>query len=164
VQIIVLGYKYLKPNLMSSEIKLSPLTLNYFNTTQKWTHFLSIVGFAFCGLLALFALFFSTIISVLTEFTSSSPIPIGATGFISVFYLLIAVICFILYLYLCRFSVRLKSALNNSDSILLEAGLNHFKSYWQLTGILTIVVLGFYFIAVLLAIIRVSVGAMSSVV
>jgi hypothetical protein len=47
---------------------------------------------------------------------------------------------------------------------LLEAGLKHFKSYWQLTGILTIVVLGFYFIAVLLAIIGVSVGAMSSVV
>ncbi len=153
---------------MSSEIKLSPLALNYLNTTQNWTHFLSIVGFAFCGLLALFALFFSTIISALSEFssefTSSSPIPIGATSFVSVFYLLIAVICFILYLYLYRFSVRLKSALNNSDGILLEAGLKHFKSYWQLTGILTIVVLGFYFIAVLLAIIGVSVGAMSSVV
>lgn len=110
----------------------------------------------------------STLISALSEFssefTSSSPIPIGATSFVSVFYLLIAVICFIFYLYLYRFSVRLKSALNNSDGILLEAGLKHFKSYWQLTGILTIVVLGFYFIAVLLAIIGVSVGAMSSVV
>ncbi len=115
-----------------------------------------------------FLRFTSTIISALSEFSSefisSSPIPVGATSFVSVFYLLIAVICFIFYLYLYRFSVRLKSALNNSDGILLEAGLKHFKSYWQLRGILTIVVLGFYFIAVLLAIIGVSVGAMSSVV
>jgi hypothetical protein len=115
---------------MSSEIKLSPLALNYLNTTQKWTHFLSIVGFAFCGLLALFALFFSTIISALSEFssefTSSSPIPIAATGFVSVFYLLIAVICFILYLNLYRFSVRLKSALNNSDSIFIRSRTQAF--------------------------------------
>ena len=134
---------------MSSEIKLSPLALNYLNTTQKWTHFLSIVGFAFCGLLALFALFFSTIISALSEFssefTSSSPIPIGATGFVSVFYLLIAVICFILSLYLYRFSFRLKSPLQNSEIILLEAELQHFKSYWHLKGILTSIVLGFFF-------------------
>lgn len=153
---------------MSSEIKLSPLALKYLNTTRKWTYFLSILGFIFCGLIALFALFFSTALASIrdysSEFASSSPIPVGATGFISVFYLLIAVICFILYLYLYRFSVRLKSALNNSDGILLEAGLKHFKSYWQLTGILTIVVLGFYFIAVLLVIIGVSVGAMSSLV
>lgn len=154
---------------MSSEIKLSPLALKYLNTTRKWTYFLSILGFIFCGLIALFALFFSTALASIrdysSEFASSSPIPVGgATGFISVFYLLIAVICFILYLYLYRFSVRLKSALNNNDSILLEAGLKHFKSYWQLTGILTIVVLGFYFIAVLLVIIGVSVGAMSSLV
>ena len=153
---------------MSSEIKLSPLALKHLNTTRKWTYFLSILGFIFCGLIALFALFFSTALASIrdysSEFASSSPIPVGATGFISVFYLLIAVICFILYLYLYRFSVRLKSALNNNDSILLEAGLKHFKSYWQLTGILTIVVLGFYFIAVLLVIIGVSVGAMSSLV
>lgn len=153
---------------MSSEIKLSPLALKYLNTTRKWTYFLSILGFIFCGLIALFALFFSTALASIrdysSEFASSSPIPVGATGFISVFYLLIAVICFILYLYLYPFSVRLKSALNNNDSILLEAGLKHFKSYWQLTGILTIVVLGFYFIAVLLVIIGVSVGAMSSLV
>ncbi len=154
---------------MSSEIKLSPLALKYLNTTRKWTYFLSILGFIFCGLIALFALFFSTALASIrdysSEFASSSPIPVGgATGFISVFYLLIAVICFILYLYLYRFSVRLKSALNNNDSILLEAGLKHFKSYWQLTGILTIVVLGFYFIAVLLVIIGVSVGAMSSLI
>lgn len=153
---------------MSSEIKLSPLALKYLNTTRKWTYFLSILGFIFCGLIALFALFFSTALASIrdysSEFASSSPIPVGATGFISVFYLLIAVICFILYLYLYRFSVRLKSALNNNDSILLEARLKHFKSYWQLTGILTIVVLGFYFIAVLLVIIGVSVGAMSSLV
>jgi hypothetical protein len=53
-------------------------------------------------------LFFSTIISALSEFssefTSSSPIPIAATGFVSVFYLLIAVICYTLSVPLSLFS------------------------------------------------------------
>jgi hypothetical protein len=81
-----------------------------------------------------------------SEFTSMG------TGMVTVFYLFFALLYFFLSLYLYRFSKRVKGAINEEDSSQLEDGLKNLKSYWKLTGILTVVALGVYVLFFLISI------------
>lgn len=60
-----------------------------------------------------------------------------------------------MYRYLYRFSIQLKAALESNNSATLEKSLKNLKSYWKFTGIITIIVLGFYVLGVLAALIGV---------
>ncbi len=152
---------------MNSTLQLTPLSLDYLNQTRKWTYFLSIIGFIFCGLLALAGLFFGSIMTSLdhftSEFTGGSSMAALGSGFMTVFYLVVAFLIFIIYRYLFRFSVHLKTALASNENIALEDSFKNLKSYWKITGIITIIALVFYAIAFLFALIGIfAAGTMAS--
>ena len=133
---------------MSTSLTITQIAINHLNQTRKWTHFLSIVGFVMCAFIALIALFFGTISTQIPDFKDFDLGTIG-TGFITVIYLVVALICFFLYLYLYRFSKRLKTALATNNSEVLEEAFHNLKAHYKLTGILTIVTLGFYVLGLL---------------
>jgi hypothetical protein len=144
---------------MNTDLQLTTQSLDYLNQTRKWTYFLSILGFITCGILALLGLFLSTFLSILDEFSNnfsdSTSLTGGALIFVSIFYIGIALLVFLMYRYLYRFSTQLKAALESNNSATLEESLKNLKSYWKFTGIITIIVLGFYVLGVLAALIGV---------
>jgi hypothetical protein len=75
------------------------------------------------------------------------------SGFITVLYLIIALIYFFLSLYLYRFSVRTKAAIHGHDSAQLEDGFKSIKNYWKLNGIIVLVALAFYVLALFIVLI-----------
>ena len=142
-----------KSLIMNSELKLTSIGISYLNQTRKWTHFLSILGFIITGIIVIAALFLSSILAMFSGMDSSygvSDIGATGTGIVTVFYLLFAAIYFFLSLYLYRFSIRIKAAVYEHNSALLEDGLKNLKSYWRLTGVLTAVVLGIYLLLFLI--------------
>lgn len=144
---------------MNTDLQLTTQSLDYLNQTRKWTYFLSILGFITCGILAQLGLFLSTFLSILDEFSNnfsdSTSLTGGALIFVSIFYIGIALLVFLMYRYLYRFSIQLKAALESNNSATLEESLKNLKSCWKFTGIITIIVLGFYVLGVLAALIGV---------
>lgn len=138
---------------MNSELKLTSIGISYLNQTRKWTHFLAILGFIGTGIIVIVALFLSSILAMFSGMDSSygvSDIGSIGTGTVTVFYLVLAIIYFFLSLYLYRFSIRIKAAVHEQNSTLLEDGLKNLKSYWKLTGVLTAVMLSIYFLFLLI--------------
>ena len=133
---------------MSTSLTITQIAIDHLNQTRKWTHFLSIVGFVMCAFLAIGALLFGTVMSSKLDFADEF-IGFISSGFITVIYLVVALICFFLYLYLYRFSKRLKTALATNNSEVLEEAFHNLKAHYKLTGILTIVTLGFYVLGLL---------------
>ena len=109
---------------MNTDLQLTTQSLDYINQTRKWTYFLSILGFITCGILALLGLFLNTFLSILNEFSNifsdSTSLTGGTLIFVSIFYIGIALLVFLMYRYLYRFSIRLKAALESNNSTTLE--------------------------------------------
>ncbi len=137
---------------MSTSLTLTQIAIDHLNQTRKWTHFLSIVGFVMCVFIAIMALFIGSITALIPDFDNDAFGAIG-TGMFTVIYLVLALICFFLYLYLYRFSKRLKTAINTNNNEALADGFKNLKAHYRLCGILTIVAIGFYVIALLAGII-----------
>src|SRR5690606_31016392 len=71
----------------------------------------------------------------------------GGGAFLTVFYILMAVLYFFPIYYLFQFSAKMKAALAQRNSVLLEQAFENMKSHYKFMGILMIVLLGFYAIA-----------------
>ena len=112
------------------------------------------MGFCTCGLLAIASFFIGAILSRSPFAAYGADGAAGAAGasggtFITLLYLAIAVLYFFPCLFLYRFSVRLKAALRDNDQVKLNQSLKSQKSLFKFVGILTIIVLAFYALALL---------------
>jgi len=128
------------------ELQVDQRTQSLFRETSKWAKFLSVVGFIFCGLLVLIGVFAGSIYATMGQQynTTPSPVPVAMMGVImTVVYIVIAIIYFFPFLYLFKFSNRMKVALRNNDQNQLTASLASLKSYFKFLGILTIIGLAF---------------------
>jgi Family of unknown function (DUF5362) len=139
------------------ELVIDHESSSFLNETARWGKFLSIVGFVTCGLLAVASFFIGSIMSrsALASYSADGAGAYGA-GFaagITAVYLAIAVLYFFPCLYLYRFSVRLKAALNGNDQVQLNQALKNQKSLFKFIGILTIIVLAFYALALIVIVI-----------
>ncbi len=111
------------------------------------------MGFVTCGLIAILSFFIGSILASTTSALSPySTGGLGAAGgaFITIIYLLIAVLYFFPCLYLFNFSVRLKAALRDNDQVKLNQSLKSQKSLFKYVGVLTIIVLSFYALALVI--------------
>lgn len=124
-----------------NELSLTPGSKTFLNEAAGWTKFLSIVGFVFVGLMVVGALFMGAFIS---EMMGNR---MGGGAFLTVFYILMAVLYFFPIYYLFQFSAKMKAALAQRNSVLLEQAFENLKSHYKFMGILMIVLLGFYAIA-----------------
>jgi hypothetical protein len=143
------------------ELQLDQPSINYLSEAARWSRFLSILGFIYCGFMVIFGLFFGTL-SRMMPTTGDSGMAIGMTtmgsGFFGVLFVVMSVVMFFPALYLWNFSSKIRKAFNNNDQPLLTESLKNLKSFFKFYGIILIVVLSIYALALIAAIVGALVG------
>ena len=127
----------------------------------KWAKFLAIVGFVMCGLIVVIAVFADSIVALISNpyndgYSSSARLAEGTGVFVAVFYIGFAIVFFFPYLFLLRFANRMRSALNTNDQLTLNSSFQNLKIMFRYVGILTIVLLSFYALAILMMIVTIA--------
>lgn len=128
---------------------------SYLSETAKWAKFLSILGFIFCGLILIIAIFFGSFLT--SGFFGKyggvgTGAAAGALGGLFIFiYVIIALIYFFPCLFLFNFSNKMQVAIRNNDQGQLNISFRNLKSFFKFCGIFTIVILGFYLLVLIFA-------------
>ncbi len=125
---------------LQEKMELTPLALTQLNQTRKWTRFLAIVGFVFTGLIVLIA-----IISLTLNKSGLVPFGAGIAGALPL--LIMAGLYFFPVLYLHRYSILSKQAIDNNDSSLMEEALIFQKKFFKFIGVLAIIILAIWTLA-----------------
>ena len=128
----------------------------YLAEAAKWAKFLAILGFIFCALIILMALFagtfISTIFAQLEPQSSITATPITGT-IVIVYYVLVALLYFFPCLYLFNFASKMQAAIRNNDQVYLNASFKNLKSWFKFIGILTVIALCIIAIGIIFAIV-----------
>lgn len=133
----------------TKKIELEESTLRDIDTTRKWSMFLAILGFIAIGLVILIGLIAGIFLSAFSQGDSQ----LGTAETILVFailFLLMAIYFFPL-LYLYRFSKHAGNAVRTMDKDLMAQAFQYLRKYYVFIGILTIVALAFYVIALVVS-------------
>ena len=127
------------------EMLLSQEAQYYLQQAGKWAVFLGIVGFVFCALFFLCALFIGTVFSMLAKFSpTGNPYPATIGPVLSVVYILLDIVYFFLVLYMYQFGRKAKQSIAFNDSALVIKAMSKLKSFFKTWGIITIVIIAFY--------------------
>jgi hypothetical protein len=129
------------------------VAISHLNQTRKWANFLAIIGFISCGFLVLIALFLGSLMAIMPSYDDTLGLEAFGSGIVTAIYLVLAGVGFLIYLYLYRFSDKLKKAINSGDSSELEESFKNLKLYYKLNGIIIIAVLGIYVLAIIIGIV-----------
>jgi hypothetical protein len=135
-------------SLEIKKIEIEEDTLKDLDKTRKWTMFFAIVGFIILGLFVIFGLFAGVFLSVFNTGNLPSGFP---EWLIFVITLVFAVIYFFPVLYLFRFSKHTSNAVKTLDKQELNKAFKNLRAYYVYTGILLIVVLSIYLVAIIAA-------------
>ena len=135
----------------------------HLSEAAKWARFLAIVGFVVCGLIVIAGIFAGSFLSMMSgvsddEYRGSAALTSGLGAFMAVFYIAMAILFFFPYLFLFRFANQMKSALSTNDQLTLNNSFQNLKIMFRYVGILTIVVLSFYALAILMVIVTAASG------
>jgi uncharacterized membrane protein len=130
-------------NLLS-ELAIDASGAQHLRSIASWGKFLSIIGFIACALFVVLAFFAGAIMSSIDSYGSYGS---GLGAVMTVVYLIVAIIYFIPTLFLFQASVKLRSAIDATDQVLLNEGLGKMKSCFKFWGIVTIVLISFYLLA-----------------
>jgi hypothetical protein len=130
------------------KIEIGPETLNHLNSTWKWTMFLSVLGFIFLGLLIIAGVVTSTFLTAFKAQEANLGLP---ESLMIIILIVIAAIYFFPVFFLFRFSRNTRDAIQNLDKKKLEKGFRNLRTYFTYIGIMVIVVLTIYFVALLAA-------------
>ena len=125
------------------QLKITESSKNYLSETGKWVYFLAIVGFIMVGIFVVIALFSGAIFSNLSEETN--PLPFSGV-FISIIYLLLALVYFIPIYYLFNFANNIRKALDTKKTESMDKAFLNLKYHYKFMGILTIIMLSFYLV------------------
>ncbi|MFV0378011.1 MAG: hypothetical protein ACK5JD_12010 [Mangrovibacterium sp.] len=114
----------------------------------KWAKFLSIVGFVMIGILVVICIGVMLAGSALSQF-ADTPMPFGLLGII---YLLIAALYFFPVYYLYNFAKATIYGIDGADENQLARGMANLRRLFKFMGILTIIVLAIYAIALVIVV------------
>ncbi len=126
--------------------------------SARWARFLAILGFVMCGLLVLVGLFMGSFFAGRMSSMNMGGSSMFSGGLFTFIYILIALLYFFPCLYLFHFGSKMRTALRNNDQEILLESFRNLKSCFKFYGILAIIVLGFYAIALIAAILGAAVG------
>lgn len=129
------------PNLLKEDLLVDTEAYQHLMESAKWAKFLGIVGFALCGLIGLFAIFARSFISRIAQSPGALPAPEGMATTLSVMYLVIAVIYFLLSFFIYRFGIKMKQGLLATDQQSFSQGLYNLRMFYRVSGIITIIYL-----------------------
>ena len=127
-------------NLLSAELQLDTISLVHLKETARWAKFLGIMGFIFSVLIGIAGLFAGTVLSSMSKMNPGTNMFIN-TGVISVIYLVIGLIYFLLSLYLYSFGSKMQVALRLTDQSVFNDSLLNLKRVYRMMGVITIIYL-----------------------
>jgi hypothetical protein len=137
-----------QPDVLSNDLTVNNITQEYFLASAKWGKFLAIAGFVFCGLMVILSFFISALLSS-TMSTSMTRFNPASLTFI---YIILAAMLFFPCLYLFKFSTNMIDAITNNRQDSFDSSAMNLKSMFKFYGIFTIVILGFYALAIIFGI------------
>ena len=129
---------------------------SYIYETAKWANFLSIVGFILTAFTVMFSFTigsFMTIMNTVLGGEANNPYAALGTPVLTVLCLLVALIYFYPSLVLFKYANSAKKAVLYADQDTLSIAMSKMKSFFKFWGILTIVILTFYALSILFAIV-----------
>jgi Family of unknown function (DUF5362) len=130
------------------KIELEEEALKDLDKTRKWTMFLAILGFIFTGIILIGGLITSLF---LTVFKTEHAL-LGVTELLVIVgILLFVLIYFFPMLYLFRFSKHTSNAVRTLDKQEMHSAFRYLRKYYVYIGILTIIVIAVYFVAIIAA-------------
>lgn len=119
---------------------------NFLYAAARWAKLLSIIGFGVVFLLLLIAVFSSSILSYLRSiYIGVDNIPARS---LTVFYVLLAILYFIPSLYLLQFSANAQDGIKENSPLRLLNSFSKLKSFFKFWGILMLIVIIFYAVAI----------------
>lgn len=130
------------------KIEMGPETLNHLNSIRKWTMFLSVLGFIILGLIIFAGLATSLFLTTFKTQEANLGIP---ESFMILIFMVVGAIYFFPVFFLFRFSRNTRDAIQNLDQQKLEKGFRNLRIYFTYIGILVVVVLSIYVVALLFA-------------
>ncbi len=142
-------------DLLNNDLQVTPQTQSYLTESAKWGKFLAIMGFIFCGFMIILAFIIPFVLSQVQQESTSLPVGFnsGLKAWLTLLYLLFAVLFFFPCLYLYKFSVKMQAATRNVSQENFDESLMNLKSMFKFYGILTIVTLSFYALIIIVSII-----------
>jgi len=138
-----------------SSSSLTTAMKGYLTETAKWGKFLAILSFISIAFIVILAFSIGTIFSKLSSQPGMEALG-GAGAFGAVFtfiYLVLAVLMFFPALYLFKFSTGILKSIPTLDIHGIENALSNLKSLFKFYGVFAIVILSFYGVIFLIAII-----------
>ena len=136
------------------DLQIDHQSNSYLSEAAKWGKFLSIMGFIFCGLFVIVALFAGTAIATsMSGFSStSSGAGVMSGTIVTVIYIVIALVYFFPCLYLFNFSSKMQAALRGNQQDVLNTSFRSLKSCFKFMGVLMIIMLCFWILAIIVAV------------
>ena len=132
-------------DLLNDEVQISPLSQSFLIESAKWGKFLSVIGFIFCGILAIAAFFVPAIYNKTAAFRNMDASLSGVMSTVIVIvYLALAILLFFPCFYLNKFSVKMRTALASMSQEQFDESFKNLKSLFRFYGIFTIIILSFY--------------------
>ena len=138
-------------------LSVDAIAKNHLKETASWAKFLAITGMVMCVLMAIggfvFSFYMSQQLSGLdagfNDFDKSgTPDGFGIT--MGVTYLLFALIYFFPCLFTLRFANHIRNAIIANDQVSLNEGLKNLKITFRYMGVLTVIALAFFILALVL--------------
>jgi hypothetical protein len=132
-------------DLLSNDLQITPQAQTYLGEAARWGRFLAIVGFILCGLGIIISFALPSFMFRLPPYNEMSEgITSGLQVIITIIYLVFTVLFFFPVLFLYRFSVKMQMAINSVDQDSFDNSLMNLKSMFRFYGIMTIILLSFY--------------------
>jgi len=155
-KLLILNILFMEPNMETSlfELQVDHDASNYLRDAARWAKFLAIVGFVFCGLIVLAALFAGSILAGSIGAMSGSRSGASMGGaMVSVVYIGVGLLYFFPCLYTFNFASKMQVALRNNDQAHLNVAFKNLRSCYRFMGILTIICLCLWALGIIFAII-----------
>jgi len=130
-----------------SELVLNNESIEYLKETRKWTMFFAILGFVVIGFMAIGALVMGMIGIVGGNFGGFQ-----GTAFFGIFaiiYIIIGALYFFPVLYMLKFSIYMKKAIEQTNQGDLSLAFLNLKSHYRFMGIFTIALFGLYILIII---------------
>ncbi len=131
-------------DLITESLQITDQTAGVLNQSARWAKFLSIVGFVMTGFMILASFILPELLARNTYAMPEMTVPVQG---LRINFIIMAVLLFIPCLFLFRFSTKMKEALADNNQYIFEESFRNLKSTFKFYGIVTIIVLSIYALA-----------------
>ena len=139
-------------DLLNNDLQVTPQAQSYLTESARWGKFIAIMGFILCGVMTVVAFFLPAFLVRLPPYNRMpEPYSSSMQGGMTLMYLLFALILLFPCLYLYRFSVKMQLAVKSESQENFDESLMNLKSMFKFYGILTIILLSFYVLIFVIA-------------